>query len=209
MDVTVIVGTFGEQHWSDLAHQRAIPSAQPQAEVIHVHTEPAETYGASLAKCRNEGALRATSEWLCFLDSDDELQPGFFDAMDKATADLRTPQVQYVRRGRTFDPMFWPEVDLTAGNWMIVSTLIRRDLFFEIGAYRDVLLYEDWDLWIRAIKASAVVERVPDAVCRVHINPGSKHRYGTTRQEKIAAHEQVRRLNWPELYETEELAEAA
>lgn len=210
MDATVIVGTFGDQEWVALAHERAIPSAETQdVPVIHVHGEPQETYGASLAVCRNAAAEQATSEWLCFLDADDELQPGFFDAMEHASADLRTPQVQYVRRRRVHAPMFWPEGDLRDGNHLIVSTLIRRDLFFEVGAFRDVLLYEDWDLWQRCWKAGASIEQVPGAVCRVHINPASKHRYGTTREEKAAAHEQVRRLNFPELYEVEELAEAA
>lgn len=210
MDATVIVGTFGGPEWSALAQARAIPSAEALGvPVAHFHGEQLETYGESLADCRNRAAQQAESEWLCFLDSDDELQPGFFDAMERANADLRTPQVQYVRRGRVHDPMFWPEGDLRNGNHLIVSTLIRRDLFFEVGAFRDVLLYEDWDLWQRCWKAGATIEQVPGAVCRVHINPKSKHRYGTTRQEKIEAHEQVRRLNFPELYEEAELSEAA
>lgn len=201
MDVTVIVGTFGEQRWADLAHSRAVPSAEQQAPVIHVHGETLHTYGASLAACRNDAAARAESDWLCVLDADDELMPGFFDAMEKATADLRTPAVSYVRPRRgPAEPMFWPECDLRESNNMIVSTLIRRQMFFDLGAFRDVPMYEDWDLWQRAWKAGATIERVPDAVCRVHIDPTSKHRRGTNRQQKLEAHAIVRRLNFPELY---------
>lgn len=201
MDVTVIVGTFGEQRWADLARERAIPSAEAQAPVVHVHGDELHSYGASLAACRNAGAELAESEWLCFLDADDELMPGFFDAMDRADGDLRTPAVSYVRPRRgAAEPMFWPECDLRDSNNLIVTTLIRRQMFFDLGAFRDVPLYEDWDLWQRAWKAGATIERVPDAVCRVHIDPASKHRRGTTRQQKLEAHEIVRRLNFPELY---------
>lgn len=202
-DCTVIVGTFGEEHWRELAQERAIPSAEQQAPVIHVHGDVEATYGASLAHARNQGAEQADSEWLCFLDADDELMPGFVDAMERATGDLRTPAVSYVRPGERgpAKPMFWPEKDLRDSNFLILSTLIRRNEFFDVGAFRDWPLYEDWDLWHRCWKTGAAIERVPDAVVRVHINTASKHRRGSSSAEKREAHEMIRRANFPELYE--------
>lgn len=200
--VTVIVGTFGDSYWADLARQRAIPSAEAQGvPVIHVHCDMLDTYGASIAACRNQGAQQATTRDLLFLDADDELLPGFFTAMETATGDLRTPMVQYVRDGRLDPPMFWPAGDLRDGNHLIISTLMPRDLFLQVGGFRDVGdLYEDWDLWIRCFQAGATITQVPGATCRVHIDPSSKHRFGTTHYEKRASHERIRRLNWPDLY---------
>lgn len=192
MGVSVIVGVFGDESWGTLAHERAIPSAEEQAPVIFSH-------GESLADCRNRGAERAQSEWLLFLDADDELMPGAVDALERASGDLRTPAVSYVRNGRPRPPMFWPDQDIRTGNYLIVSTLIRRELFFELGAFRDLAMYEDWDLFQRALKAGAVVERVPEAVVRVHVNPRSPHRWATRRQKELA-HEQVCRLNFPEMF---------
>lgn len=199
MDATVIVGTFGEERWALKARDRAIPSAE--VEVIHSHCEFKTTYGEALARCRNEGAERADSEWLCFLDADDELAPGYFEAMAKATGDLRTPAVQYIRNGRVRRPMFWPDLGLEYSNYLIVSTLIRREMFFAVGGFRDVPMYEDWDLFQRCWKAGATIERVPEAICRVYINLRSIHRNGSTRQEKIEAREHVQRLNFPEMFE--------
>lgn len=197
MDLTCLTGTFGEQSWADLARERAGPSVEAEGiPWVHVH-------GDSLAASRNRAAERADTEWLAVVDADDEICPGFAAAMEKAAgsgADLLTPAISYVRNGRPRPPMFWPEQDIRTGNYLIVSTLIRRELFFELGAFREVAMYEDWDLAQRALKAGAVVERVPEAVVRVHVNPRSTHRMGSTRRQKLAAHEQVCRLNFPEMF---------
>lgn len=208
MDVAVIVGTFGEQRWADLAHERAIPSAKAEGvTVVHHHGEALESYGASLAACRNEAAREADAEWLCFLDADDEIRPGFVEAMNRATGDLRTPAVEYVRPNRgPAKPMFWPERDIRDSNYLIVSTLVRAEMFWSVGGFEPFDLYEDWCLFSRCIKAGATVERVPGAVCRVYIDPRSKHRRGSSRAEKARWHEAVRRAVWPELYEEEALA---
>jgi glycosyltransferase involved in cell wall biosynthesis len=198
-----VVGTFGGSRWKRLASKRAIPSAEGQgAEVIHHHGEALESYGASLAACRNEGARQASASHLLFLDADDEIRPGFIDAMKARSGDLRTPAVEYVRPNRgPAKPMFWPEKDIRDSNYLIVSTLIPAELFWRVGGFEPFDLYEDWCLFSRCVKAGATVMRVPDAICRVHIDPRSKHRRGSTRREKAEAHEAVRRSVWPELYE--------
>lgn len=208
MDVAVIVGTFGEQHWADLAHKRAIPSAKAEGvTVIHHHSEARETYGASLAECRNEAAREVDAEWLLFLDADDELRPGFFEAMERATGDLRTPAVEYVRPGRgPAKPMHWPERDIRDANYLIVSTLLRAEMFWGVGGFESFDLYEDWALFSRCIRAGAEVAQVADAICRVYIDPRSRHRRGSTRAEKARWHEEVRRAVWPELYGDREVA---
>ena len=89
MDATVIVATHGDPKWITLARERAIPSAEKQGvAVLHYH-------GESLSEARNFAASQVDTEWLCFLDADDELAPGYFEAMDKATGDLRAPSVCY------------------------------------------------------------------------------------------------------------------
>ena len=99
MEVSIIVGTFGPDHWIDLAMSRAIPSAQAQpAQVIHSHA-------ATIAEARNLGAARAETEWLVFLDADDELEAGYIDALAAADGDLRAPAVRYVTDDHTPDPV--------------------------------------------------------------------------------------------------------
>lgn len=181
MDVSVIVGTYGGREWRELAQDRAIPSANAAgARVVHAHRD-------TLHEARNAGAQLTDSEWLCFLDADDELSPDYFHHMKRGSADLRAPAVSYVRNGRAIPP-YVPQVaghrhPCTAecvtsgdGNWLVVGTLIRREQFLEAGGWRDWTVYEDFDLWMRALLLGATVEAIPEAVYRAHVRPDSRNR---------------------------------
>jgi glycosyltransferase involved in cell wall biosynthesis len=195
VDVSVIVGTFGPPEWVKLAHDRAIPSAEALGvPVVHRHA-------ASLARARNDGAALARTEWLCFLDADDELTPGYFEAMAAAIADLRCPAVSYVTGRRVADPKLWPECDLRDGNYLLIGTLVRKELFEAVGGFKTWPLYEDWCLWQRCWKAGASIEQVPDAVYRAHIRPQSRNRE-PSRQEKHRWHREIREANFPGLAAT-------
>lgn len=185
MDVTVCIGTFGEERWKELAQERAIPSAQ--APVIHVHAD-------ELHEARNEAASRATTEWLCFLDADDELAPNYFDAMDTGSADLRGPAVQYVHRGKPQPPMVWPDIGLESGNHLVLGTCITRDRFQAIGGFHDYPLYEDWDLWLRCHLAGATHETISEAVYIAHHRADSRNR-APSRQTKLHWHRQIAKAN--------------
>jgi GT2 family glycosyltransferase len=78
VNVSVIVATHGDLCWERLAEERAIPSAEGQGarEVITLHG-----VDATLAEVRNEAARQASGDWLCGLDADDELAPGYLAAM--------------------------------------------------------------------------------------------------------------------------------
>jgi glycosyltransferase involved in cell wall biosynthesis len=96
MTCTVCVATYGDPSWVELA-QRAIASAEPQAPVVHVH-------GDTLAGARNAALDLVETEWVVFLDADDELEPGYIDTLAAGTADLRAPAVRYVRGRREREP---------------------------------------------------------------------------------------------------------
>ena len=80
MSVSVLIPAYGEQEWEDLAWSRARPSAAAQCADVAVFYDPEGT----IASTRNELARTASGEWLCFLDADDELAPGYLDAMERA-----------------------------------------------------------------------------------------------------------------------------
>lgn len=179
MDVTVIVATFGGPEWLDFA-DRAAASAEPQAPVIRVHA-------GSLQEARNQGLARARTEWVIHLDGDDELEPGYIDAMAarEHEGDLLAPMVRYVRgerpRAAGFPRVAGHEHDCTAdclpaGNWLVIGTAVRAGLAREAGGWRDWPVYEDWCMWQRCWMLGGRVARVPDAVYRAHVRPGSRNR---------------------------------
>lgn len=180
LDVSVVVATFGAGEWITLARERAVPSAQALGvPVFHVHD-------FTLHQARNAGLGFVESEWVCFLDADDELEAGYFEAMAEGTADLRAPAVRYVRDRRRKWGTRVPRVAghvhdcraecLLEGNYLVIGTLVRAAMLRAVGGFRDWPVYEDWDAWLRCYRAGATVETIPRAVYRAHVRHDSRNR---------------------------------
>ncbi len=201
----MIIATYGETEWLHLARDRAYPSVLRQdgdCEVVLHHSHDG-TRSTSL----NTGAERTFGDWLLFLDADDELAPGYLGAMRRAleqnTSDgtrvLLTPATQWIRKGRPAPAGFQKEIPLERGNWLVIGTLISRELFTEIGGFHEHPHgLEDWNLWARAYRAGAQIVKVPDAVYIAHVNPQSKHRqlFRANRNGYWAAYEKARVDAW-------------
>lgn len=196
-DVTIVIATFGDHSWIDLARERALPSALSQnVPVIMEH-------GTLLDDARNAGLLRVTTKWVVFLDADDELEADYIPRLLSGSADLRAPSVRYIRNGRGETPRV-PRVAghhhlcvagcLTQGNWLVVGTLAPVDLLKQVGGWRDFPWSEDWDLWLRCYLAGATVEAIPTAVYRAHVRPGSRNR-ALPLAEKISVHRAIEKAN--------------
>lgn len=199
LDVAVIVATYGDEAlWKPLA-DRALRSATACEPAMwgHVH-------GESLHEARNRGAAMAENmEWLCFLDADDELEPGYFDAMAQGDTDLRAPLVRFVtsRFSKAEPRIPGGTDDMTEGNRLVIGTLIRKELFDQVGGFRDWPLYEDWDLWQRCWLAGATIG-FTEAVYRANVRRGSRNRAPSSR-EKERARQAIRHANLPWLQKEE------
>lgn len=204
MTISCIVATFGRQIWANKAAARAIPSTKGQGfhEVLTSHLPD-----GTLAEARNSGAVQATSEWLLFLDADDELALGFGDAMREASwlepsrPALFTPAVKYVSGQKNeVAPKIWPRIDFKSGNWCVIGTLIERALFQKLGGFREYGMYEDWALWAMAAEAGAEVYEVPSAVYIAHHETRSRNRT-PPRHEKVLWHQVIGHDIWPDHYD--------
>jgi len=192
MDLTVIIATYGDDTWRYMAEQDACPSAKSEAdEVILVH-------GATLAQARNAGARKAKTEWIAYLDADDELEPGFREAIAAGKGDVRVPAF------RQCNPSRWPQLvtprpcDLTTENYVIIGSVHRRSLALEIGGFLEWPVNEDWCYWQRCWKAGAEFVVHPEAVYKVNARMGSRNRTMGT-QEWNTWHRAILKHNFPEL----------
>lgn len=172
--ISVIVGFYGDPSWGEkakCAEQSALQQTLPAREVIVYQ-------GRSLHEARNGGAAEATGDWLIFLDADDTLDPGYLAAMyEEASTRGDTVLFQPATLGVYPDGredlqsvVISPARNLLERNHMIIGTMISRRLFVEAGGFRDLPMYEDWDLWIRAWLLGASWIAVPLAVYRVGVN---------------------------------------
>lgn len=180
LDCSIVVSTFGNYKWQLLAQERAIPNAQSfGVPVIYNHEN-------SLHEARNSGLWQVETEFVCHLDADDELAPGFFEHMEKVDGDLRPPSVNHVHQRVTFMPKVvglygvhhhvCVAACLEEGNWLVVGTVARTELLKEVGGWKDWGTFEDFDLWQRAWIAGATVTPVPDAVYRAYSTPQGRCR---------------------------------
>jgi glycosyltransferase involved in cell wall biosynthesis len=192
MDVQVIVTTWGHPSWSGLAERVAIPSAVEQARVHHHHCESAYSAGAA----RNEAVDAADPQgWICFLDADDELAPGYIDAMEFARLqddDLGTPALQLPGQS----PRILEDRDIITGdNPCPIGTLIHRSMFDEAGRFWDEPAWEDYSLFRRAVLTGAFVHFVPSAVYIAHSTKNGRNSTVTNprrfRRDIMRSH-----LNW-------------
>lgn len=169
MDVTIVIATCGDPSWIDLAVSRALPSALAQRVPVVLN------HGEALHTARNDAARACSTEWLCFLDADDALAPGYINAMAQASGDLRAPAVSWVSEHSETTPRTLADRDIEVMNPCVIGTLIRRDLFLDLGGFRDWPAWEDFCLFLRASRAGASIEHVPDAVYRAWVRPGSRN----------------------------------
>lgn len=198
MDVTVVVATYGSDEWDRLAWERAIPSAEALGvPVVHA-------MGTSLHEARNWGLRKVETEWVCFLDADDELEPGYFDHMATGHATLRAPAVRYVHGIGGNGAARVPKVAghthacdaecLVYGNWLVIGTVAKTEMVQGVGGFRDFDWSEDWDLWVRCWQDGASIEAIPAAVYRAYVRRDSRNR-APDRQVKHAQHQAIAKAN--------------
>jgi glycosyltransferase involved in cell wall biosynthesis len=196
---SVVVGTFGASHWSELAQKRAVPSVPEGIPVFHEH-------GYSLAQARNAGLNKVETPWVIHLDADDELSPDYIEQMAKGTCDLRVPSRLDIRDGVTERGPYMPQVwghshqcvgeCLRYGNWAVVGTAVRTDLAREVGGWEEFGWSEDWALWARCWKAGGTIEPLPEAIYRAHRNRRSRNH--VTRHASLHWHREIEKAVWPE-----------
>ena len=163
------MATSGRQKWAELALERAVPSAlATQPDQMIVQHAPA----LDVCTSRNVAAQAAETDWLCFLDADDELDPGYLAAMRthmRLDNVLLAPYVSYVHAGTMQPPLIpnaggWPD-----SNDAVTGTLIRSDCFDELGRWDHTYWpWSDWELWLRAAKAGVKRLHIPEAVYICH-----------------------------------------
>ena len=201
LDVTIGIATFGGQEWIDLAHTRAIPSAAAQgARVIYRHE-------ATLQDARNAVLADCETEFLINLDADDELAPGYTQAMAKGTADLRAPRVRCIRDGHVdAGSPFMPRIGnrehrrgshqctgacLPLGNWLVCGTCARTELLRAVGGWWAEELYEDWSLWLRCWKHGCTVEPIMRAIYVQHLSFTSRNHTGAAYERREEVHDEI------------------
>lgn len=158
---------------------------------------------------RNQGLSAAATEWVCFLDGDDALDPDYFTHMANATADVRQPAVSGWG-SRTMVPTCTAphrpkghpleRECLKFGNPLCIGAVARTRLVAEIGGFDSRWpVIEDYALWRAIAIRGATFESVPEAVymARTRRNPAPRNHTGGQRLRTLTHHRIDSELPWP------------
>lgn len=177
--VGVVIGTYGGTEWRR-AGQHLTDCVRTMPGVTRVVASHADT----LAQARNLGAARLDTDWLIFLDADDQLATTYvtqmlshFETTGDATGIYRpATQGVYPDGSEDEDAVLIPRRDLTRSNYIVIGAMCRRDVFNEVGGFHEHAALEDFCLWRRMAAAGSEVYDVPGAVYKVYIRPDSRNR---------------------------------
>ncbi|NAZ86416.1 glycosyltransferase family 2 protein [Kineococcus indalonis] len=194
-DVTVVMPAMNRAHLIGRALESIARQGVAPAEVVVVDdastdgtADVAEAAGARVIRleqnggsgpARNLGVRAATTEWVAFLDSDDEWEPGHLEALLRRAGDhvlvcapARTPAGRVVgnpwRRELPLDPLTL----LAPGDVMCTSgTMVRRWALEEAGLFRPLRRVQDLDLWVRVLElGTGVALAEPSVVYHEHVS---------------------------------------
>ena len=135
-----------------------------------------------LADARNAGIRASKGAYWLPLDADDALAPTF---LEKAVSVLAArPEVGFVyshiehfgsETGVVRLPPFDADTLVHADNIGCVSSLVRREIWEQVGGYNVAMRegYEDWDFWIGCVEKGWQGYRLPEALFRYRKKTGS------------------------------------
>ena len=149
---------------------RARASVAAQKRPADAHVISLDWTGNGPGATRNDALSKVTTEWVAFLDDDDEFLPHHLRACLRMAAltgaDLVYPIGRYDRLGddplRQTGQAFNP-TRLLMGNFIPITVLARTAIILDVGGFPNVdeaprmgaQACEDWGLWLRMLHAGA------------------------------------------------------
>ncbi len=222
-EVTVVVACFNQGEYLDDALASVLAQTYSSFEIVVVDdgsTDPATVRAIDrldwprtrvlrqenrgLPGARNAGIAGARGHYVVPLDADDELAPGYLEALHAALD--REPGAAYahcwaelfgdvgaVWTTRPFNPY-----QLLVSNSVLGCVLLRRAAWEAVGGYDETLTAgnEDWELWIRLLEAGWGQVQVRQPLFRyrrhgVSMGVETEARFERARQEMAARHAAV------------------
>lgn len=162
-----VVTPFHEQRRANGMLERAAASVRAQTvPVEHVLAEDIHHLGAAIT--RAHGLHLVDTEWVAFLDSDDEMDPDHVEQLlacaRETGADYVYPWFRVIGGSDPFPMFFGKPFDPSAPNSTTITILVRTELAKGVGFARDPNVHvsgEDFQFTLGCIAAGAKIVHHP------------------------------------------------
>jgi glycosyltransferase involved in cell wall biosynthesis len=153
----------------------AVHIAAEQASITTLRQE-----NRGVAAARNAGILATKSEYVAFLDQDDEwlpdklaLQIDFMKAKDLAMSDTNFNYVS--QHGTRMDGFEYHDGEflrlLTTARMGLSTLVMRRDAIDAVGGLKEGLIYtSDWDIQLRVAERGMAFDRLQNVLSLIHLH---------------------------------------
>ncbi len=205
-EISIVVSCFNYGHFLDEAIDSALEQTFEDFEILVVDdgsTDPetksvladferpktrvirlAENRGAPVA--RNVGVRASSGRYACALDADDRLHPRYLEKTKALLDEDRDDRLGFVTtwlkkfgtESEVIKPEEYDPLRLAVANSLHATSLFRRQVWEEVGGYREHLAgYEDWNLWLNLVAAGYRWAVVPEVLL-------DYRRYGASRSRR-------------------------
>ena len=140
------------------------------------------------ASARNAGLREATTEWVAFMDADDQFLPGRLAAVAARLrtgpdADLLTSNAHFLFPygidGQCYrDDWTFARSDqrreILERNFVFSHTVVKRERLLALGGFDESIRYAtDWAMWLVLILNGGVVDLIDEPLSLYRVHPGS------------------------------------
>ncbi|CAB4576720.1 MAG: glycosyltransferase [Actinomycetes bacterium] len=204
-NLTVIIPTRGEEERKLLRAVRSVVGPEAVVIVVFDGREPSPTTESELhelgvvvlksasagaSAARNLGARHASTDWLAFIDDDDETNPGwlsFHGTDEPAEVAIRCSGAVRVSEegaeiGRMVPTPLGPLYGEATGLFLAGAFSVRRELFEQVGGFDSAYEFgENNDLGMRLCRhvnsRMLRVETTSDPLVRIEVRPATQRRH--------------------------------
>ena len=171
IDVSVLITCYNKEKYLNDCVTSVLRQTKPPKEIIIVHDQCSEPMHhaeattimlkANLGVCRaRQEAFRfSTGKHILFLDGDDMISPDYLEKMRLAVANdkaISYPDIYFFgdaapSLSTTPDKLEPKTVQELNKIPIPVTSLMSREIYEELGGFKDFPVLEDFDFWLRAM----------------------------------------------------------
>lgn len=183
-DVTVVIPTCGSDEWRLMGEAALNNVRRIGVRAKHIHLP-----NGTVSEARNAGLDSVTTEYVVFLDADDDLRGDYFIGIN-LTADVTATAIQYDALIGPQVPRVWLHENqgykphpgpctgdcLVDGNYIHIGAFIRVAAAKAAGGFREYPVYEDWALYLAMQQNGATFDTHYASVYLANTRHNANHR---------------------------------